>query len=290
DQPRRRPRLGPGRAAGGPDQAQGDRLPDRRRGQRPRPLDAAPVGPDGGQPVDPDLRHRRLAGQPGQEGGHRRGPPRPRHAADNRPDDRRWLLPRRRRQGPAGSLREHRPPGTRAHHEFSVSPVLRGLPLVRPRGARVLGDAGYPGGDVVAQDAMSFDMLSAWFAHPVFLYTLAALPVCSAFLIYARIRRRQLTARLAASPLLRKSVGASPRMRRWKGLCLLMALLLLAVACAGPQWGLDRDAQMRKGRDVIIVLDLSRSMDAEQPSRRELAVRALRRLADTFEEHGGNRV
>jgi Ca-activated chloride channel family protein len=133
-------------------------------------------------------------------------------------------------------------------------------------------------------------MLSTWFAHPVLLLTLLTVPVALAFVLFAHFRRKKMTAQLGSTLTLRKSVLVHPRARRWKTLCILAGIYLLALACAGPQWGLDRDAQHRKGRDVILVLDLSRSMDAEQPSRRELAVRALRHLADTFEEHGGNRV
>ncbi len=119
---------------------------------------------------------------------------------------------------------------------------------------------------------------------------LLAGPVCSAFLLYAHFRRRQVSARLGSSLLLRRSVLVSQGMRRWKGSCMLLAVTLPAIACAGPHWGLDRTAQFRSGRDVIVVLDLSRSMSAEQPSRRELAVRALRDVANRFEANGGNRV
>jgi Ca-activated chloride channel family protein len=137
---------------------------------------------------------------------------------------------------------------------------------------------------------MFFSMLSTWFAYPVLLLTLLAVPVCSTFFLFAYFRRRQMTARLGSSLLLRKSVFVRHRVRRWKGFCILTGVALVAIASAGPQWGLDKSAQHRKGRDVILVLDLSRSMNAEQPSRRELAIRALRHLADTFEEHGGNRI
>jgi Ca-activated chloride channel homolog len=133
-------------------------------------------------------------------------------------------------------------------------------------------------------------MLSTWFATPVLLLTLLALPICACLYLYAYVRRARATARLANPLLLRKLTLMRPHVRRWRGLFFLLALTLLAVACAGPQWGLDPDAQKRKGREVIIVLDLSRSMRAEQPSRRLLAIRALRQLADNFEEHGGNRV
>lgn len=133
-------------------------------------------------------------------------------------------------------------------------------------------------------------MLQTWFASPVLLGTLLAIPAALAFFVFAHFRKKQMTARLSSPLLLRKSLLVRPRVRRWKAVCILIALALTAVACAGPQWGQDPDAQYRKGRDVIVVLDLSRSMFAEQPSRRELALWALRHLADAFEEHGGNRV
>src|SRR5438309_2079162 len=101
-------------------------------------------------------------------------------------------------------------------------------------------------------------MLSTWFAHPALLWMLLALPVCSSLLIFAMLRRRQMTAKLGSPMLLRKSVLMRPRMRRWKSLCILGGIALLALGAAGPQWGIDKDAQHRKGRDVILVLDLSR--------------------------------
>jgi Ca-activated chloride channel homolog len=133
-------------------------------------------------------------------------------------------------------------------------------------------------------------MLANWFAHPALVWLLLASPVCSALLLYAHLRRRQLTARLGSNLMLRKAVLVGSGQRGWNALCLSLGIALLALACAGPQWGVDKSAQFRSGRDVIVVLDLSRSMSAEQPSRRELALRALRDLADRFESNGGNRV
>ncbi|MBM3996083.1 MAG: VWA domain-containing protein [Planctomycetes bacterium] len=133
-------------------------------------------------------------------------------------------------------------------------------------------------------------MLSTYFAHPALLAALAAIPVAMALLLYAYWRKLELIEQLGSASHLRKSILVDWTLRRWRALCVLVALTLVAIAGAGPQWGIDKSAQFRKGRDVILVLDLSRSMSAEQPSRRELAVRSLRRLADTFEEQGGNRV
>jgi Ca-activated chloride channel family protein len=132
--------------------------------------------------------------------------------------------------------------------------------------------------------------ISSLFAIPALLLALLALPVCLVLLLYAHLRRRQSVKRLAGGALFRKELLLRPRVRRWKGFSFLVGLALLGIAAAGPQWGHDSSPQHRQGRDVIVVLDLSRSMNAEQPSRRHLATRVLRDLADAFERQGGNRV
>jgi Ca-activated chloride channel family protein len=133
-------------------------------------------------------------------------------------------------------------------------------------------------------------MLAIFFDTPELLLTLLAIPACVGFLLYAYWRRRQMMVQLGSALLLRRSVQLKPRVRRWKAIALLVALALIALASAGPQWGIDKTAQIRKGRDVFIVFDLSRSMLAEQPNRRAIAVRSLRHLADALETHGGHRV
>lgn len=125
----------------------------------------------------------------------------------------------------------------------------------------------------------------AWFAHPALLWSLAIVPLVALVGVYAWLRRRRAVARLGLSP---RSVPA--RRRYGRAALALAGLLLLALACAGPQWGHDTTQGQAPVRDLAIVLDLSRSMDAEQPSRRERAVRALRDLADDLERRGGIRV
>ena len=132
------------------------------------------------------------------------------------------------------------------------------------------------------------NMLEKIFTTPALLWMLLAVPAVLALMLFAHFRRKQLAARLANPLFLRKQTLVRPRLRRWKARAFCW-LGLIAVACAGPQWGLDPTGQIRKKRDVMVVLDLSRSMNAEQPSR-ELAIRSLRQFADAFAEHGGNRL
>jgi Ca-activated chloride channel family protein len=133
-------------------------------------------------------------------------------------------------------------------------------------------------------------MLSKWFETPEFLVFLSAIPIVNALMLFAWRRRRRAAEALGSPITLRRQTLVGAGLRRLKGLFLLLALMLAGIACAGPQWGIDESAHMRKGRDIFVVLDLSRSMLAEQPRRRTLAVRSLHKLANTLETHGGNRV
>jgi Ca-activated chloride channel family protein len=72
---------------------------------------------------------------------------------------------------------------------------------------------------------------------------------------------------------------------------LFFGLTLLIVGAAGPRWGrMPNAANQRPARDVVLVLDVSRSMLAEQPSRQDLARRALHNLAATLTSEGGPRL
>lgn len=68
---------------------------------------------------------------------------------------------------------------------------------------------------------------------------------------------------------------------RWKIACWLVALGLCMTALARPQWGERWEEVRRKGLDVIVALDTSKSMLAEdlKPSRLEQAKWGLRDLA-----------
>jgi Ca-activated chloride channel family protein len=82
-----------------------------------------------------------------------------------------------------------------------------------------------------------------------------------------------------------------PGARTLRGSCLVAAVVLLVLAICGPQWGRDiSESAAASGRDLVVVLDLSRSMLAEKPSRHTRAVRALNDLCDGLENRGGHRV
>jgi Ca-activated chloride channel family protein len=71
---------------------------------------------------------------------------------------------------------------------------------------------------------------------------------------------------------------------------LWIGLSLAAVGAAGPQWGRDWTQSATVGRDLVVVLDLSRSMLAESKSRLERAKDAILDLGETVRRRGGHRI
>jgi Ca-activated chloride channel family protein len=93
--------------------------------------------------------------------------------------------------------------------------------------------------------------------------------------------------------------GLTIRPRRLGWLTALAALIggwLLVVGLAGPQWGTTADEGVAVGRDVVLVLDLSRSMwaadmaSAAAPERWQAAVAGAVDLVDAVQRSGGHRI
>jgi Ca-activated chloride channel family protein len=116
------------------------------------------------------------------------------------------------------------------------------------------------------------------FASPAFLWALLALPLVAAIELWATARDRDRTARLVARPLWGRVVERPAPAWRWLRLALLViGAAGLVLALARPQWGIVREKVEREGVDVVLLLDTSGSMAADdvQPSRFFLARNAL---------------
>jgi Ca-activated chloride channel family protein len=99
------------------------------------------------------------------------------------------------------------------------------------------------------------------FARPEWLHALWLLPLGAALFWWAEQRRRALIACIVAPKLRALLAGNTSPLRRWlRAACVLGALGLLAVTLAGPQLGYDTLEVPHRGRDVIIAMDVSRSM------------------------------
>src|SRR5438067_12099484 len=107
--------------------------------------------------------------------------------------------------------------------------------------------------------------MSHWFAQPAALYLLALLPALGALALWAGWRKRLALARLGEPASLQALVHPPGGRRVWRGLCLALGLFALVLGTAGPQWGRDWGQSAAPGRDLVVVLDCSRSLFAETP-------------------------
>lgn len=128
------------------------------------------------------------------------------------------------------------------------------------------------------------------FARPALLNALWLLPLVVVLFWWAERRRRALIGRIVAPKLRALLAGnTSPVRRMFRGACVLLALGLLVVTLAGPRLGYDTLEVPHRGRDVIIAMDVSRSMLAPDvaPSRLQ---RAKLLAEDLISELGSDRV
>lgn len=95
---------------------------------------------------------------------------------------------------------------------------------------------------------------------------------------------------LASSEMLKKiNTSVSPKKQVFKALLLITAFVVIVTALTEPRWNPQTQKIKRAGRDVVILLDTSRSMLAEdiKPSRLERSKIAVR---DLLERLKGDRI
>jgi len=133
-------------------------------------------------------------------------------------------------------------------------------------------------------------MLRHWFLNPWAFPLLGLMPLLGLLGVFALRRRNRALARLGNHPALELLVAERGWVRVLRGFLASLGLTVLVVGMAGPQWGRDWTQATAPGRDLVVVLDLSRSMFAEQPSRLHWAKEGLVSLAQALKERVGHRV
>jgi Ca-activated chloride channel family protein len=100
------------------------------------------------------------------------------------------------------------------------------------------------------------------FEQPHLLWLLLVLPpVLALFFWRASRQRQQLLAQFIRARLLSAlTVGVSPARRKIRLGCLVLAVALLIVALARPQYGFDLQKIEQRGLDIVVAIDTSKSM------------------------------
>ena len=128
------------------------------------------------------------------------------------------------------------------------------------------------------------------FGDPLYFYLFWCLVPLIFFMVWGMRKKQQLTLKFCGNPLLSKLVHPGVEKRhRSKTIFVVLAILFLILALTRPRWGYQWEDLHQRGVDVIVALDVSNSMLAEdiKPNRLE---RAKRKISDLLDMMEGDRI
>ncbi|MDX8341098.1 VWA domain-containing protein [Draconibacterium sp. IB214405] len=125
------------------------------------------------------------------------------------------------------------------------------------------------------------------FGNIEYLWGLLIIPLLAVFFVWSRISRRRALKKFGQQEILGQLMPYSSGNRPViKFFILMLALAFFIVGIARPQFGSKLKTEKREGVELMIALDVSNSMMAEdiQPNRLERAKRAISRLVDRLKD------
>ena len=123
------------------------------------------------------------------------------------------------------------------------------------------------------------------FANPDYLYFLLTIPVLILIWVLDLLRKKRAIKRLGESSLVNKLIPEASKSRPIIKFILQLAAIISGILMiARPQFGSKLENVKKEGVEIIIALDVSNSMLAEdiQPNRLERAKQSISRLIDQF--------
>ena len=128
------------------------------------------------------------------------------------------------------------------------------------------------------------------FGQPLWFWAFAIFPIFAAFFARNERRREKLVRKLVAARLQDRLAGnVSVAKRRVRFLLLLLGLAGVILSLAQPRYGYTWQESKRRGRDVLLAIDVSRSMLATDLAPNRLA-RAKLTAQDLIRQLEGDRV
>jgi Ca-activated chloride channel family protein len=124
------------------------------------------------------------------------------------------------------------------------------------------------------------------FAHPEYLYGLAAIPLIWLLYAFMIAWKRKARKKLGDANLISRLSQSSSRSKPFlQAILFTIGFFFLVTGVADPQIGTKLEEVKREGVDIIIALDVSNSMKCEdiKPSRLERAKQSISRLIDKLD-------
>ena len=125
------------------------------------------------------------------------------------------------------------------------------------------------------------------FAHPELLYLLLVIPLLIVFYIVMVNKKKKAIAEFGNPELLKPLMPlVSFKRGAWKFVMILIALMFVIIGVAGPQFGSKLQQIKKQGVELIVVLDVSNSMLAQdiKPNRLEKAKMAISRMVEKLSD------
>lgn len=128
------------------------------------------------------------------------------------------------------------------------------------------------------------------FAAPQMFWLFWLLPLLAGFFVYAFRKKRRTLARFAQVEMLKRmTAGISRRRQVLKAFLLLLVAFFAVLALARPQFGTKMELMRRKGLDVVVAVDVSLSMYAEDIKPNRMA-RSKQEIGKFVDRLAGDRV
>jgi len=128
------------------------------------------------------------------------------------------------------------------------------------------------------------------FAAPNAFWLLFVLPLLAGFFVYAYYRKGKTLKRFAQVEMLKRMTDGISRGRQiLKSILLLLVVFFAIVALARPQFGTKMELMRRKGLDIVVAVDVSLSMYAEDIKPNRMA-RSKQEIGKFVDRLAGDRI
>ena len=123
------------------------------------------------------------------------------------------------------------------------------------------------------------------FGFPIMLILVAAVPLAALWWAFLRARREKSLERLVASSLRSRLMPSGANLWGIQAFLIVAGLALSLFAASRPQWGKSTEKVIERSRNVVVAIDVSRSMLAEdvRPNRLERVKADVADLIDSLE-------